>query len=511
MRPASAALLALLATLPAAAVVVAPPAMAQPAGWESTQVDPRAMPVRSRILLQDALIWSGHYNGLLDGGWGPASEEAMNRWRATRGLQPAASYPARDLLALFVQGARLREQWGWREARDPATGAVYGYPSAFVTPRPAADGSGLDFDGTLSGFGMSIRKFGDMPGGIGAVFDRVARESGAAPSYRLDRPDRQAMIVEGPRGSAYFRFEKVDGAWVGISVSLRNPGEQHRRIQSVVASIFSPTGRPPVPAGEATVVDVVASVANRMRRPGPAPAAPPDSPPQAAAPAPQAPPGPSRPQAGAAPRQQARTSSGTGFVVRRNGMLVTNAHVVKGCSSLALPTGEPVVVRAADERRDLALLQVNKSFPAELRFRRDQTIDHGERVRAFGYPFYDLVSRSLNITEGIVTALAGLRDNPMQFQVNAAIQPGNSGGPVVDDSGLVIGVAVSTLTTTAFSQVTGAVPQSLNYAIRGQVVESFLLENGVETERAPPGPVTDLRQIAREVSPLVMPVICTKS
>ncbi|MFB9968784.1 hypothetical protein ACFFMP_01360 [Pseudoroseomonas cervicalis] len=285
MRPASAALLALLATLPAAAmVVVVPPALAQPAGWESTPVDPRAMPLRSRILLQDALVWSGHYNGLLDGGWGPASEEAMNRWRATRGLPPAASYPARDLLALFVQGARLREQWGWREARDPATGAVYGYPSAFLTPRPASDGEGLDFDGTLSGFGMSIRKFGDMPGGMGAVFDRVAREAGAQPSYRLDRPDRQAMTVEGPRGSAYFRFEKVNGAWVGLSVTLRNAGEQHRRIQSVVASIFSPTGRPPVPAGEATVVDVVASVANRMRRPGPAPAAPPESPPQAAAP-----------------------------------------------------------------------------------------------------------------------------------------------------------------------------------------------------------------------------------
>jgi S1-C subfamily serine protease len=153
-------------------------------------------------------------------------------------------------------------------------------------------------------------------------------------------------------------------------------------------------------------------------------------------------------------------------------------------------------------------LRAEKQYNSALRFRRDLTIDHGETVRAFGYPYYQMVSTSLNITEGIVTALTGIGDNPTEFQVNSAIQPGNSGGPLVDENGLVIGVAVSTLSTNRFSQVTGTNAQSMNYGIRGQIVEAFLLENGILAEKARADGRQDLREIARTVTPLVTPILC---
>jgi S1-C subfamily serine protease len=188
--------------------------------------------------------------------------------------------------------------------------------------------------------------------------------------------------------------------------------------------------------------------------------------------------------------------------------MLTNEHVVRSCSRLALPTGEAVKVITTSAKRDLALLRAEKTYSGALRFRRDQTIDHGETVRAFGYPYYQMVSTSLNITEGIVTALTGIADDPTEFQINAAIQPGNSGGPLLDENGLVIGVAVSTLSTNKFSQITGANAQSMNYGIRGQIVESFLLENGVLVEKARAEGKQDLREIARAVTPLVTPVLC---
>lgn len=210
------------------------------------------------------------------------------------------------------------------------------------------------------------------------------------------------------------------------------------------------------------------------------------------------------------PRTTRLTGSGTAFVVKRSdGLLLTNHHVIEGCSRLTLSSGISVEVIAQDPRRDLALVKTNSTLDAQVKFRRDQTLDLGEPVFVFGFPLYGLSSTALNLTNGIVTALVGINDNPARFQLNAGVQPGNSGGPVVDNSGLVIGVAVARLSDRAIMAATGTIPQSVNFAVRGQVVESFLLENGIVVERLPATESSrELREIAQEMQRAVFPILC---
>lgn len=215
---------------------------------------------------------------------------------------------------------------------------------------------------------------------------------------------------------------------------------------------------------------------------------------------------PPSPSAQAPPERVA--GSGTGFVVRSDGMLLTNRHVVEGCRRVGLPTGETLVLVASDDRRDLALLRAPISFGATMKFRRDQTIDLGEPVLLAGYPLYMQISTSINLTNGMVTSQVGVRDDPMRFQINAAMQPGNSGGPVMDASGLVIGVGVSRLNDRRMMNETGLTAQGMNYAIRGQAAETFLLENRVLVEKSPATDARPTAQIAQGLDRVVLPIIC---
>jgi S1-C subfamily serine protease len=171
-----------------------------------------------------------------------------------------------------------------------------------------------------------------------------------------------------------------------------------------------------------------------------------------------------------------RSSSGTGFVVAREGLIVTNAHVIAGCRRVSLPDGTPLRVVRSDERRDLALLRAERAFPVSLPLREASPAELGEAVLILGFPFGQTLGTGLTVTNGIVTGMTGLGGDARRFQTNAAIQPGSSGGPVLDEQGRVIGIANSRLDDLAILGRTGALPQGVNFAVRAEELAALLAE-----------------------------------
>ncbi len=161
---------------------------------------------------------------------------------------------------------------------------------------------------------------------------------------------------------------------------------------------------------------------------------------------------PRRPEAvarPAAPETKAWRSAGSGFLLRGTTHILTSLHVVQGMKAIrvSFPTGEtyPAKVVAGDANNDLALLQVQGmqakagGFAADLR----TEVDPGERVHALGYPLGAQLSRRPSIVSGEVSAATGLGDNIAQFRMTNPINEGNSGGPVINSRGLLVGVAAS--------------------------------------------------------------------
>ena len=103
----------------------------------------------------------------------------------------------------------------------------------------------------------------------------------------------------------------------------------------------------------------------------------------------------------------------------------------------------------------------------------------GEEVVVYGFPLLGDLSSQGNLTVGIVSALSGLDDDLSRMQLSAQIQPGNSGGPVMDRQGNIIGVIVETANDEYFLEKSGAVPQNVNFAIRDALARSFLDTNNV--------------------------------
>lgn len=181
------------------------------------------------------------------------------------------------------------------------------------------------------------------------------------------------------------------------------------------------------------------------------------------------------------PEKNAEAVSGTGFYVTRDRIL-TNAHVVEGCEAVTTALeGHPATGRVAarDTTNDLALIEAAQPATAVARMRTG--IRLGEDVAAFGYPLRGVLASTGNFTRGTVTATAGLNDDSRHLQISAPVQPGNSGGPLLDESGNVVGVIVAKLNALKVAIVTADIPQNINFAIKASIAQSFLESNNVTT------------------------------
>lgn len=152
-------------------------------------------------------------------------------------------------------------------------------------------------------------------------------------------------------------------------------------------------------------------------------------------------------------KEEPQESTGTGFFVHPDGLIMTCAHVVDGATNVKVRTGEEVRVAkviAVDHELDLALLRVDARNMPYLNVALRESYDQGTQIRVFGFPLTELLGDSLKITNGFIT---GFSNGGSGIQIDASVNPGNSGGPVVDDRGNVVGVASQLLAAEGISSV----------------------------------------------------------
>jgi S1-C subfamily serine protease len=175
--------------------------------------------------------------------------------------------------------------------------------------------------------------------------------------------------------------------------------------------------------------------------------------------------------------------TGTGFLIDADGTAVTNHHVVQQCSAVSFqkPGADLLSARVVgrDPMNDLALLKIDGEVEATAVFEDGDRLEAGDDVVVFGFPLVGQLSSAGNLTRGSVTALSGLRDDTRFFQMSAPIQLGNSGGPVLNGSGRVIGVVTSKLNAAQELKTTGDIAQNVNFALKATVLRMFLAANNV--------------------------------
>ena len=178
------------------------------------------------------------------------------------------------------------------------------------------------------------------------------------------------------------------------------------------------------------------------------------------------------------PKKANATKTGSGFAITANGYIVTNCHVVEDSSKITLVREGleyPATIVAVDESNDIAILKISSSTsPIPLITSRKTKI--GNTVYAMGFPNVQLQGLSPKFTSGLISSLTGLRDDPKHFQISVPVQPGNSGGALVDNRGNAIGVVTAKLSQKAAINTTGTIAENVNYALKSSYV-LILLES----------------------------------
>ena len=203
--------------------------------------------------------------------------------------------------------------------------------------------------------------------------------------------------------------------------------------------------------------------------------------------------------------ETAEGSSGTAFRIAP-GQFVTNHHVVENCKTMVVGGKQGGSVLEIDPKNDLALISVPNDSGETASIRTTRTVLN-EAVTAAGFPLQGAFS-GIAITNGTVSRLSGLQGDTGQIQISAPVQPGNSGGPLVDSAGNVIGVVSGKLNALKVADAIGDIPQNINFAIGGNILRAFLDAKGISYKEAGRG--ADLRgeQIAALASSFTVLVEC---
>lgn len=444
------------------------PASAQTRGddpyFNAAQASFNGLQVDTRLWLQLFLTSAGHWPAVPNVTYSRRLFDATQQFQLSRGEAPTGILTKPQIDQMLASASSVLTGWRMRWVPHPTRGRQLWVPI------------GLDLQATRTDLGVDLReprnrfrlKFNAIPSAtVKATYDATLREmvgSGDTINFKVLRNDFFVITGNQGRYSRYVRYHTDGDSILGFDMSWSDddaPVYGNRLVTVISGSLWATMTGSPFPTTqrgaypwEKPTEPEVAS----QQRPSPTPSAP----------APQEPP-------------KVRFSTGSGFFVSKAGHVLTNAHVVKDCTTITVrPDGAIAVaaqVLARDATNDLAVLKV--AGPVERALAIRPSVRLGEGVAAFGFPHSDLLATTGNFTLGNVTALAGLRDDSRYLQISAPVQSGNSGGPLVDGSGNVVGVVTAKLDAIKMAEAQGDLPQNVNFAVKASLATSFLDANQI--------------------------------
>ncbi|MGE4503286.1 MAG: trypsin-like peptidase domain-containing protein [Thiomicrospira sp.] len=205
-------------------------------------------------------------------------------------------------------------------------------------------------------------------------------------------------------------------------------------------------------------------------------------------------------------------TTGSGFVIGKNGQIVTNAHVVEGCKSISVELGNQqtsATLQAADNTNDMAILKSSLTTTRPANLAAGQ-ITLGQTAYAMGFPLRGLLGQDLQMTNGIISGLNGLQNDFRYYQINAAVQSGNSGGPLLNEQANVIGIVSMKLNAVFVNELVGDLPQNVNFAIKSTQLMGYLDANSVDYQVTSSGQKLSSSQVAERAREFTVFITCEK-
>jgi S1-C subfamily serine protease len=176
------------------------------------------------------------------------------------------------------------------------------------------------------------------------------------------------------------------------------------------------------------------------------------------------------------PSNQMPRAYGSGSIISAQGHVLTAAHVVAGASSIMVVTSGglvPATILSVDQVNDLAVLKISRGPYTPLTIAPSRAVRLGQAVSTIGFPNVEFQGFAPKVTRGEISSTNGFQDDPREWQISVPVQPGNSGGPLLDERGNLVGVVESKLNLKS-AEGDGGAPQNVNYAIKSAYALALL-------------------------------------
>lgn len=440
------------------------------AGYGESEAWFKGLAPLDQAIIQTNLVLLGKYDGLIDGSFGQGTYKALLAFQSQHGGDASGVPSKAEIDELGKAASTIYGELGIAEVDDAGAGIAVYVPKNLLTVQSAAR-LGVFYRTPDGLFELQTVR---MPASEQSFSDlyRSLSTNGPTRTVTYAAAGTNRFSVSGLLNGRFFytRFYQDGQQSVGFSLSWST---KYRSLGSMVAiflaSFSYPLSQKPAPGHEAAQQR---GIGDQQAEPTPGDIA-----------------------------------SGSGFFFGDQGMIATNFHVAGVCKSIMVAGYGPAKLIQGDKNLDLAAIQLDSHQGGPVASISTQPPALAQSVILLGYPLADLLNSSLNVSTGIVSSETGSGD-PNWFTTNAGIEPGNSGGPILDDHGSVLGIAVAKLDDQKLLKVAGTTAPNVGFAIKDTTFLKFISIFNHREAPLPVGPAPSLQDTVRIAKSFTVQIIC---